>query len=64
MAKKGKHKKINKFIKKVMSDNKLIEHKKIPITNVDMPPKWKMDKPQETGFVFADFEVIVDAEEK
>ena len=39
MAKKGKHKKINKFIKKVMSDNKPIEHKKIPIANVDMPPK-------------------------
>ena len=29
-----------------------------------MPKQWKMERPQETGFVWQDFEVIVDAEDK
>ena len=62
MVKNMKKKKFNKFVKKVASDSKPVEHKKIPI--IHTPPKWKMDKPQETGFVFEDFELIVDAEEK
>ena len=64
MAKKGKYRKINKFIKKVVADSKPIEHKKIQISDVDMPKQWKMERPQETGFVWQDFEVIVDAEDK
>lgn len=59
-----KKKKIKKFIRNVTKDNKLIENKKIHLPKVETPPKWKMETPLETGFVFQDFELIVDAEEK
>lgn len=59
-----KKKKINKFIKKITNDSKPLEPKKIDLSKVEMPPKWNMESPLETGFVFQDFELIVDAEEK
>jgi hypothetical protein len=62
--KKKKFKKIKKFIKNTTKDNKPLEQKKIVLPKVEMPPKWKMESPLETGFVFQDFELIVDAEEK
>ena len=63
MAKKNEHKNMNQFINKVISESKPIEPKKIIIKDVDTPPRWKVEKPKETGFIFEDFEVIIDENE-
>lgn len=63
MVKIVENKNINEFIDKIVSENNPVAQKKIKVNNIDIPRKRKITKPQETGFVCNEFEIILDAEQ-